>query len=202
MSRPRSREERAPIAASPASELMKWLYDEPRVRILVSPGGDVLWMNRAARTLAPATFPFAAAKTEGNGASLRIDPELRSQFVRLKGDRPLCLTSPAAPKSAIWAQLIPAGDDGASRGRPCVGLTLRRYGEAPQIEALARERDLTQAEIRIITSLMTGHDTAAAARSLGISIHTLRTHVRNAYRKLGVTTREGLFAGVLTYMHP
>jgi len=46
--------------------------------------------------------------------------------------------------------------------------------------------ELTPREIEVLELLVEGYSTTAAAEKLFISVHTLRVHVKNMYRKLSV----------------
>ena len=61
---------------------------------------------------------------------------------------------------------------------------------------MAREHGLTPREGEIVLYLGRGHSYAYIANALTVSENTVRTHVRNIYRKLGVTSREELLAVV------
>lgn len=63
-------------------------------------------------------------------------------------------------------------------------------------EQVAREHNLTPREGEIVLYLGRGHSYAYIANALTVSENTVRTHVRNIYRKLGVTSREELLAVV------
>ena len=65
--------------------------------------------------------------------------------------------------------------------------------QAPQLE---RPAGLTEREAEVVTLLARGLLTKQVARELGIATKTADTHIQNAYRKLGVSTRAGatLFA--------
>ena len=58
--------------------------------------------------------------------------------------------------------------------------------------ALAEERNLSAREGEILPYIARGHRPAYVADVLCISEHTVRTHLRNIYRKLGVGSREEL----------
>ena len=47
---------------------------------------------------------------------------------------------------------------------------------------------LTAREIQVLQLLARGNSYADVARQLGISVHTVGTHIKNAYRKLKVGT--------------
>lgn len=55
---------------------------------------------------------------------------------------------------------------------------------------------LTAAEHRVLLSLLSGNDADRLTRELGVSIETVRTHIRNIYAKMEVNSRERLFAKV------
>jgi len=64
---------------------------------------------------------------------------------------------------------------------------------APRLE---RPAGLTEREAEVVALLARGLMTKQVARELGIATKTADTHVQNAYRKIGVSTRAGatLFA--------
>ena len=63
----------------------------------------------------------------------------------------------------------------------------------PRVE---RPAGLTEREGEVVGLLARGLQTKQVARALGISAKTADTHIQNAYRKMGVSTRAGaaLFA--------
>jgi len=61
---------------------------------------------------------------------------------------------------------------------------------------------LTPAEDRLIKQLMGGANIEEISTDLGISIETARTHVRRSYLKIGVTSREQLFAAMSPFRLP
>lgn len=57
---------------------------------------------------------------------------------------------------------------------------------------------LTRSEHRVILGMLQGNQVGALADRLSVSVDTVRTHVRHIYDKVGVNSREELFA----LMHP
>jgi DNA-binding CsgD family transcriptional regulator len=55
---------------------------------------------------------------------------------------------------------------------------------------------LTPAEHRVLLSLLSGNEADRVTRTLGVSMDTVRSHIRNIYAKLGVSSREQLFVKV------
>lgn len=58
---------------------------------------------------------------------------------------------------------------------------------------------LTAAEESILKRLVDGANVEAAALALGVSVATARTHIKRAYGKLGVSSREEMFAELLPF---
>jgi DNA-binding NarL/FixJ family response regulator len=61
---------------------------------------------------------------------------------------------------------------------------------------MARPAGLTERESQVVGLLARGLQTKQVAHALGISVKTADSHIQNAYRKMGVSTRAGaaLFA--------
>ena len=70
---------------------------------------------------------------------------------------------------------------------------------SPRWVDLKEALGLTGSECQIILMLLGGHTAESAAKTLHIVLDTVRTHIRNAYAKLGVTSREGLFYRLAPY---
>ena len=69
---------------------------------------------------------------------------------------------------------------------------LPRTPDAEVSRALGQFAQLSPAEQAIAILAAEGHDNAAIARELNRSLSTVRTHLRNVFRKLGITTRSRL----------
>jgi DNA-binding CsgD family transcriptional regulator len=73
----------------------------------------------------------------------------------------------------------------------CMGFVRLR----PVAEALG----LTEKQQRVVFHLVRGVDPEGVARRMGISVQTARTHIRNIYARLGVSSRAELFQIVCRY---
>lgn len=75
-------------------------------------------------------------------------------------------------------------------------LIIREVGAASPIHGMVRRacaaydpramRSITPREADVLRLIARGHTYAGAAQRLGVSPHTVATHVKKAYRKLGV----------------
>ena len=77
-----------------------------------------------------------------------------------------------------------------------VGRQLRRLGVERRIVSQPRARtgwdSLTDSELKIINLIAQGATNRDVATQLHLSLHTVKTHVHNAFVKLGITSREQL----------
>ena len=62
----------------------------------------------------------------------------------------------------------------------------------PTIDAFAERHALTEREGDILGHLLEGLPAKAIADRCGISVHTVRNHIKSVYRKVGVHSRLGL----------
>ena len=82
-----------------------------------------------------------------------------------------------------------------------VALTLRSTEQEDMTCAdLGQPFGLTQGEQRIVERLLRGCSSQEIAEAMGKSVLTIRTHIKRAYIKLSVTTREQLFARLLPFL--
>jgi DNA-binding CsgD family transcriptional regulator len=77
-----------------------------------------------------------------------------------------------------------------------VGRELRRLGAERRIVSQTRAKtgwdSLTDAELKVVSLIAQGVTNRAVATRLHLSLHTVKTHVRNAFAKLGINSRAEL----------
>jgi DNA-binding CsgD family transcriptional regulator len=77
-----------------------------------------------------------------------------------------------------------------------VGRELRRRGVERRIVAQPRAKtgwdSLTDAELKVINLIAEGATNRSVAQQLHLSPHTVKTHLHNAFAKLGITSRAQL----------
>lgn len=78
----------------------------------------------------------------------------------------------------------------------CLVLTVPGRNGSPPIRELQSLFGLTDCEARIVMDLMDGCAPQTIAERRSNSIHTIRAHIRECHRKIGVNTREELFSRV------
>jgi DNA-binding CsgD family transcriptional regulator len=77
-----------------------------------------------------------------------------------------------------------------------VGRALRRLGVERRIVSQPRAKtgwdSLTDSELRVISLIAQGVTNRDVAAQLHLSLHTVKTHIRNAFAKLGINSRAEL----------
>ena len=77
-----------------------------------------------------------------------------------------------------------------------VGRELRRLGVERRIVSQQRAKagwdSLTESELKVINLIAEGVTNRALAAQLHLSLHTVKTHIRNAFAKLGINSRSQL----------
>lgn len=173
------------------------------------------------RTTNPIVIVDEARKVvEMNGAALKLFGRSRGEMIGIPIVE-LLKPSERAESDAGWEELVSVGEyeatrtfirpDGTEirlalagrmatlgRRRLAVYVTLR-HGDSWTVTPPRKptQRELTPREREMVTMIAMGQGSMEIAAELGISIETVRTHVRNAMGKLGVHTRAELVAVVL-----
>ena len=106
------------------------------------------------------------------------------EFVKLLNDRQSESTSTSRCNHAMAIRISPLG--GNVMPQPHVKLLNRTVAEATRRPAAAPSHLLSRREREAVLALRDGKSRAAVAKHLGISVHTLGTVCKRAYRKLGI----------------
>lgn len=79
----------------------------------------------------------------------------------------------------------------------------RRHAANDALDWPGRSHGLTEREAEIVALITQGHSNAEIVRLIHLSINTVKSHIRSAYRKLGVTNRvEAVLWGMRNGMAP
>lgn len=173
-----------------------WVNTDPRARMLLSRSGRIHWANDAAyRMLKDGGGGFRVI----NDVLVAENDKTSGILGRLLTNAPMdaalfAITPPESGRQwLLWAQqLIP--DDEAS-----IGFAAHRMADPVSYEAMLQLHHLTPCETQIVTMMLAGVETGRIAQRQDISIETLRTHIKHAYRKLDVKSRGELFAKAVDF---
>ena len=97
--------------------------------------------------------------------------------------------TPSHCEEALATRAAPLARIGAAAEQTLSSVLQLAEACAPRPSPSPRLARLTKREREVATLLAEGHATLNVAATLSISEHTVRVHVRNIYRKLGVCSR-------------
>lgn len=178
--------------------LLAWADLEGRPRAILGDGRRFLWGNNACLDALNDSRDVCLSSD-----SLQVtDPAQMETF-----DKVLKRTG---PKVSAWSYRRLDGDGcvlfrlwriSGPQSPPAIGVVFHGTGSdfVPRWADFAEPFELTPTEARTVQQLLDGDPITDIAVRLGLSVLTLRTHVRNAYAKIGVGTREGLFRALAAY---
>lgn len=177
---------------------LAWLDLEPQPRLICTRTLELVWANDAAREA-----------LAGDG-----DLDLRDGVVvaRERIHRSALCAFVEGCEAMLSTLALPAPDgDGhlLLRGRRLdaqgsaefVGLTfLRSNGAFRALYAdVERAFQLTPSEYRVLLRMIDGVTAEGIAAATTLSVETVRSHIRHIYAKLGVASREAMFAKILPF---
>ena len=187
-----------PGPAVPVEKLLADVMDDSRWPIaLVGSDLELIWANRAAREELDAGLSFSVSGgqlTLGNEA----DDDRLKQFLADCDHHDRIFTQENSVGEPILARCR------AVRSEETKGifyLSFFRPSQKPEnVEPpLSVLFGLTSTEERVLSMLVDGHTADYVSETLNVSIATIRKHISNAYSKIGVCSREELFARLRVY---
>lgn len=172
-----------------------WIAREQKARLIVDRSMRLLWANEAAHEMLLHGTHVALGE---DGLVVRRD-ELRvmiEQAIRSRVEQSLFIIEhrdDLASDLLVRFERLPDGE-----GEGCFGLQLIRHAPAPGgwSDVLAGHFQLTPKQTQVLVRMISGESGDGISRALAISVETVRTHVRDIYAKLGVSSREELFVRV------
>jgi DNA-binding CsgD family transcriptional regulator len=172
--------------------VLGWLDKDSSPRLILGEKLDIQWCNRAAEDLLSRQV----------GLEARGDVLIATDGAAQAKLKALLQEARHGPASACIEQLQHEGwlvlrCDAVRNGANlvyCLVVGWAGAGSAWRFDHLAESFELTPAEHRVLQELLAGHDADALSARHGVSIETTRSHIKSIYAKVGVKTREGLFA--------
>lgn len=170
-----------------------WLDEENLARMIISPDLTVQWMsNRTKRFVEEGSIPVSFGHLippTNSVAKFLVLAELNISTCATYSDR-------QQNRWVVWARKLTSGPNGLT------GLIFHPPSQWLCFSALSQAHALTPMEGKVIELILNGHDTGRIAQQIGISKQTLKTHLKHAYSKLGVTSRGDLFSHAASFARP
>ena len=171
---------------------LRWLEVDRHPRLIVGEKCEILWCNQAAEQLISRQIGL-----EARGDVLTATDG--SSQIKLR-----CLLQEARHEPAStcieqtghngWLVLRCVSVENSANSMFCLAISRAGDGEVWRFDHLAECFGLTPAEHRVLQDLLAGYEAESLSSRHAVSIETTRSHIKNIYAKVGVKTREGLFA--------
>ena len=176
---------------------LNWLAMDVRARLIVSRALDVRWANQSALEClgAQAMMHVRAGELVCKTPPMHLAV---SNFVATLSERvhTLALEDDEGDDVLLlrgWAVMR------EEETLACLELALDRPEFRPDYRDVQAVFGLTSAENRTVNELLAGYTVTTIAARLGLSVGTVRTHVKRIYSKVCVTSREELLGRLAPY---
>ena len=176
------------------------LFGTDGCRIVVDPSARILWASLGDGVLNSPASCLGIVEGRLAGRTQHSERVLRNLVAdALQSNGPLQqLISRAANEAA---DLLVTATNTSSRTVPMIAITIRDlHRELSAMPDLTRLYGLTPTEQQITRMMLQGLCVTSIAEQLNNSVLTVRTHIKRAYVKLNVGTKEQLFAIMLKLM--
>jgi DNA-binding CsgD family transcriptional regulator len=171
--------------------LATWVDGEARARLVVDSNLIVYWVSSSAE----AFLRKEQAVLYRNGRLRSRDPRMEQALRAFVAEATDSLTSQCITNRDTGEHVVLTAVRLQAPWRHVIGLTLHQTGAdlGVRLADLHQAFGLTPSERSIARHLLDGMTADETAAELGISLDTVRTHIKRAYAKLGVGSREAFF---------
>lgn len=171
--------------------LVEWIDGEARARILLDANLNLHWASSRAEALMNGKNSVLHRNGRVVPRDHRLEGELRS-FVQNATSE---LSAQCISDRRSGDQIVVTAKRLQSPWEHLVGVTLQSTGEDCDVRLtdLRQALGLTRMEARVAHHLFCGRTAEETADDLNVSLDTVRTHIKRAYAKLGVSSREHFF---------
>jgi len=176
--------------------LTRWTFAAPYPLALLQKNGRLVWCNASAMRLLQGASPpvlrngllmTRRAATTGAFRTWLKGLADEPSFHVVRGDTP-------QGNVVIQAMAVSGAADDV------VGCRLRSAGARTEIADLSLALGVTPAQSGIVRRMILGSSLEQISEETGLSITTVRTHLRNIYARLGISSRDELFRLCLPYV--
>jgi DNA-binding NarL/FixJ family response regulator len=181
----------------PEAIALDWLQRAHVPLFLITYDLRLIWANGSAAELMARhelrVNPFGYVKSSNKGVECKADAvrqQLQAAIMQREtwADRSTVLTLTEFSSSVQLYELT-------VRGMALIGCALMMADEgAMDLSERLSQYGLTNTERKVVTMLVGGATAIEIARTSGSSLLTVRTHIKRAYEKMEVNSREKMFA--------
>lgn len=178
--------------ASLGAAALQWLEKDAHPRLIVSERCDIHWSNPAAEQLFSRQIGLESRSHVLTATEAASQAKLKSLFQQAEREPASVCIEQAGHDGWLVLRCVEV-ENGAGR-MFCLAINRAGDGDVWQFDHLVECFGLTRAEHRVLQDLLAGHEAEALSTRHSVSIETTRSHIKSIYAKIGVNTREALFA--------
>jgi DNA-binding CsgD family transcriptional regulator len=195
-------QETSPAQAGRGSAIggLEFLFANSGVRIVTNRDHRVVWATTGAVSLASGTTCINFANDELFGQTRHSDALLRAMFVDAERAAPNAVEMLIGPEPSARPELFVRAQIYLAAAHFTVFTIRSLAGELQEIPNLRHLYGLTRAEQQIVGLMVQGRSATEVAHELHKSVLTIRSHLKRAYSKLNVSSKEQLFSTVIKLM--
>jgi DNA-binding CsgD family transcriptional regulator len=174
--------------------IARWMESDGEARMIVGDDLRLRWVSAAAERILSDRDSVLYCNGRLRPRSPKVDHELRS-FVSEATETGAthCLTDSRTGKHIVLT---------TTRLNDMVAITFHLSEQTAPLKLvdLHQAFGLTDAEHAVAEHLMNGHTAEETASRLGVGLETIRTHIKRAYAKLDVSSREAFFKRLRSFV--
>ena len=176
---------------------LAWMANDTLPRLFVTSSLSVVWLNACARR----ELALRQGMKLRNGVLTTTNPSFQDKLLNLLREAGPLATASICGANGEGHVIVHSHRLDLRDREPLFGIKFFRIGQdfKPVYVGLDQAFGLTAGERRVMIRLVDGDSLPAVAKSLGLSVETIRTHVRNIYAKTEVSSRAELFSLVRAF---
>jgi DNA-binding CsgD family transcriptional regulator len=180
---------------------LQFLFANSGARIVTDRYRRVIWATSEAAVLASGNSCIHFTNGELGGRTRHSDTLLRDAFDNAERAAPDAVELLVGAEPSSNPELFVRAQVYLAAGAPFTVFTIRNLArELREIPNLRRLYGLTRSEQNIVGAMMQGKSVTEVAHGLSKSVLTVRSHLKRAYGKLNVSSKEQLFALIVRLM--
>lgn len=174
-----------------SSNAFRWLDIDQRPRLVLDHADRIVWSNAAARRMLRPPRPVVIEGDRLEMADKAVEATARRLIHEADGQvRRMSLGGGDSEQLSLVLNAWAAGT--GSHRQVFIRINLLEATLGVEESGLAEAYGLTPAEAVVLDCLLSLEPPGEIARRQGLSINTVRTHVRRIYAKMGVSTQPQL----------
>ncbi|MDG2529049.1 helix-turn-helix transcriptional regulator [Caulobacter endophyticus] len=171
---------------------VRFCLDEDQVaRIVIDQTATVLWRSRAAAAMLSGPSPLVDRGGKIGGADRRTHQFLMERMAEALAGHEVCQFIENEDQDRRFLLRMRVVEDADDRAIVIVLKDFDAPAHLPRLEALF---GLSIMEARILAEIIAGHSADRIAELKGVSILTVRTHIKHIHGKMGVRSKEEILA--------